>query len=307
MAFVACMALASMANAGLMSSSRFPLAMARDRHLPEFFTRINSKFGTPVVSILFTGGLLILFILVLPVKELAKLASAFQLIVFSMENMAVIVFRESDIEWYKPEFESPLYPYIQITGVIGTLGLLGFMGLYDVFPIVGAAALIVFCMIWYFGYARDRMDRIGAFFRKPATQDEVRMFERARTRSVEKKESVIVPFFGLKDVDILHVERRIRLAAALCDRDERLDVVDFVEVPEQSFLSDFEAEPEEFEALEQRTKLLKNDIENEIHLDQVITHSSRGALLNYAREENPHWVVFDWKKPSPWKNLIGQK
>jgi mannitol/fructose-specific phosphotransferase system IIA component (Ntr-type) len=57
--------------------------------------------------------------------------------------------------------------------------------------------------------------------------------------------------------------------------------------------------------LNERARLLRNEVENEIEVDEVITHNSRAALISYAEEEQPHWVVFDWKEPSSWGVLIG--
>lgn len=303
MSGIAVLALASMANAGLMAASRFPLPLARDQILPRVLSKISPTFSTPFISILLTGTIMILFISTLPVKSLAKLASAFLLVVFGLINLAVIVFRESEIEWYDPDFQAPMYPFLQLFGFLTCLVLIGFMGW---FPLGGAATLLVGCLIWYYVYARPRVDREGAFFKSSIDEkDEVQIFQSARSSRSKKGESVIVPFFGLEDQDMIQVERRIRLAAALCGSDERLDVVDFVEVPEQSFLSGFDPEPEAFSALEQRVQVLENEISNEIHLDQVVTHSSRGALRNYAEDEQPHWVVFDWQEPSTWSVLIG--
>ncbi|MGM0381656.1 MAG: amino acid permease, partial [bacterium] len=305
MAGIAVLALASMANAGLMAASRFPLPMARDNILPPALKKINQKFSTPVRSILLTGVILLGFIYFLPVKILVKLASAFLLMVFGLVNLALIIFRESEIEWYKPDFQSPGYPFLQIFGFISCFGLIFFMGWQ---PLLGAGLLIGGCLGWYFLYARHHTDRTGAFFRSPAVNEqEIQLFREARSGSSSGKESVIVPFFGLEEADMLAVEQRIKRAAALCDRGERLDVVDFIEVPEQAFLSGFEADEEAYLALKQRVNLLRGQIDNEIHVDQVITHHSRGALRNYAREEKPHWVVFDWQEPSPWQILIGNK
>jgi amino acid transporter/mannitol/fructose-specific phosphotransferase system IIA component (Ntr-type) len=303
MAGVAVLALASMANAGLMAASRFPLPMSRDKILPAAFSKINRRFSTPLTSILFSGGLLLCFIYFLPVKSLAKLASTFLLLVFAMVNLALIIFRESEIEWYKPSFNAPGYPFLQIFGFLSCFSLIFLMGW---FPVLGAMVLIGVCFAWYFIYARHHTDRIGAFFRKPmADEQEIQLFQSARSTSRTKKGSVIVPFFGLEDANMLEVENRIRLAGSLCEDGERMDVVDFIEVPEQAFLSSYEAGQEAYSALEQRVTLLRSEIDNEMHLDQVVTHHSRGALLNYAEEEKPHWVVFDWQEPSPWRILVG--
>jgi len=47
----ALMALASTANAGLLSGSRFPFAMSRDDLAPEAFGRISARFNTPIISV----------------------------------------------------------------------------------------------------------------------------------------------------------------------------------------------------------------------------------------------------------------
>ena len=51
----ALLAFVSVANAGLMSASRYPLAMSRDHLLPPIFRKLG-KFGTPLPSILLTLG-----------------------------------------------------------------------------------------------------------------------------------------------------------------------------------------------------------------------------------------------------------
>jgi len=125
---VAVLALMSMANARVLSSSRFPLAMSRDRLAPESFSAISDRFRTPGRSILITGGLLVGLIASVPVLELAKLASAFKILVFGITNVALIAFRESEVESYDPAFESPGYPWVQIVGVVGGIVLLTQMG-----------------------------------------------------------------------------------------------------------------------------------------------------------------------------------
>jgi APA family basic amino acid/polyamine antiporter len=156
---IAVLALTSMANAGVLASSRFPLAMSRDSLLPKRFTRIDPRFKTPRAAILLTGGLLLALIAFVPVVELAKLASAFQILVFSIENIALVAFRMSGAEMYQPTFTAPGYPYVQIVGVVGALALLTQMG---TFPILGAVGIIVGGVVWYWLYGRSRTDRVGA-------------------------------------------------------------------------------------------------------------------------------------------------
>ncbi|OYR86324.1 amino acid transporter, partial [Halorubrum ezzemoulense] len=125
---IAVVALTSMANAGVLSSSRFPLAMSRDDLLPPALRTIDVRFKTPRNSVLLTGVLLLLLIAFVPVIELAKLASAFQILVFSFENMALVAFRVADLPSYDPEFTAPGYPYVQVFGFLGGMALLTQMG-----------------------------------------------------------------------------------------------------------------------------------------------------------------------------------
>ncbi len=55
-------------------------------------------------------------LVLLDVEKIAKLASAFQLLIFALVCLAVIVMRESRIESYDPGYRSPGYPWMQIFG-----------------------------------------------------------------------------------------------------------------------------------------------------------------------------------------------
>ncbi|MEZ3164081.1 APC family permease [Halorubrum sp. RMP-47] len=158
-AVTAVLALTSMANAGVLGTSRFLLAMSRDSLLPERVGRINPRFLTPVTAVLVTGALLLALIAFVPVVDLAKLASAFLILVFSLENLSVIVFREVDVDFYDPDFRSPGYPVVQVLGVIGGVVLIVQMGLLS---ILGAVGISVGSLAWYLIYARSRTSRTGA-------------------------------------------------------------------------------------------------------------------------------------------------
>lgn len=151
-------AFASTGNAGVMASSRYPYAMAKDHLVPERFAKLG-KFGTPTSAVLLTGGMMIFFILALDAKGIAKLASAFQLFIFVLINIAVIVMRESKIKAYDPGYKSPLYPWMQIAGIVLSLILIISMGWLAVLFTIG---IILLCLIWYFKYAKPRVNRDGA-------------------------------------------------------------------------------------------------------------------------------------------------
>jgi amino acid transporter/mannitol/fructose-specific phosphotransferase system IIA component (Ntr-type) len=153
-------AFASMANAGIMAASRYPLAMARDRMIPEQLGIIG-RFHTPVAAIVMTCAILVTFLLVLDVVAVAKVASSLQLIIFALLNFAVIVMRESGIEGYDPGFRSPLYPWMQIVGIGFPFFLIAEMGWLPALFILSVVAVGI---AWYHYYARAHIARGGAIF-----------------------------------------------------------------------------------------------------------------------------------------------
>lgn len=153
-------AFASTGNGGLMSASRYPMAMARDRLFPPRFTRLG-RFNTPVPSILFTTGIIMLIILTVSEEGIAKLASTFQLIIFILINFAVIVMRNSKIESYDPGYHSPLYPWMQVFGIVSSGILIIYMGWG---PALFSAGIIAISLLWYQLYARRHVRREGAIY-----------------------------------------------------------------------------------------------------------------------------------------------
>lgn len=153
-------AFASTANAGIMSAARYPLAMARDELIPTIFSRLG-HFGTPMIATIATTILMIFLLLALNVEAVAKLASAFQLLLFGILNVSVVVMRESKIEGYDPGFKSPFYPWTQIAGFFISVFLIAQMGFISMlFTLV----VIAVSVIWYFNYAKDKIDRQGAIY-----------------------------------------------------------------------------------------------------------------------------------------------
>jgi len=150
--------LAASANAGLLAASRYPLAMARDKLVSPLFASVG-RFRTPTVSIFATAAVMVFFIAAFDVLTIAKLASVFLLLIFSMVNLAVIVMRESGLASYDPGFRGPLYPWVHLLGLLVPFLLIAEMG---IMPIVVSIALLAVCLVWYFLYARGRIERAGA-------------------------------------------------------------------------------------------------------------------------------------------------
>ena len=156
---IAIVALMSMANAGVLSSSRFPLAMSRDDLLPDSLQTIDPRFKTPRNSILLTGGVLAFLIAFVPVITLAEMASAFIIFVLSLINIALIAFREADIASYDPAFRSPGYPFVQILGTVAGFGMIVRLG---TLPILGATGITIGGAVIYLLYGRSRAEHASA-------------------------------------------------------------------------------------------------------------------------------------------------
>ncbi len=118
MSLAALTAFISTANAGIISSSRIPMAMAKDDLLPSKFSAISKRFNTPYFSIILTGVFMLILILFLDLEGLVKTASTLMILLFMFVNLSVIVMRESKIINYRPTFISPFYPWVQIFALI---------------------------------------------------------------------------------------------------------------------------------------------------------------------------------------------
>ncbi len=156
----ALLAFISVANAGTLSASRYPLAMSRDHIIQDFFRKLTKK-GTPVYAILVTVLTIVIILLLLDPTGIAKLASAFQLFMFALVCLAVIIMRESKLDSYDPGYKSPLYPWLHLFGIGTAVYLIIEMGFL---PIVFSLGLIVVSVVWYWYYARKRVIRTGAIY-----------------------------------------------------------------------------------------------------------------------------------------------
>ena len=159
MAVAALIAFTTTGNAGILSASRTPMAMSRDGILPAFLGRVNERFGTPHYAILVTGVFMMVSIAFLDLVTLVKIASTMKILLFLLENLAVIIMRQSKIQHYRPTFRSPGYPWVQA----GAIGLYGFL-VYEmgVVPILVTAVFFAGSLVWYAASARGGTERDSA-------------------------------------------------------------------------------------------------------------------------------------------------
>ncbi len=197
------------ANSGILSASRTPLAMSKDQLLPEIFSKTNKRTKIPVFSILFTTVFMIIVIVFLNIENLVKTASTLMIILFIMDNLSVIIMRESKIQNYRPKFKTPLYPVLPILAILAYLFLLFEMGWI---PILISMVFLLVGIIIYFLYARKRISRTSALMHiikrisakelsSTSLDDELREIVITRDEIIEDRFDKLI-----KDCDILDVE-----------------------------------------------------------------------------------------------------
>ena len=160
MSIAALLGFFSVANSAIMSGSRYPLAMARDKLISPIFSRLSRR-SVPVAGVILTTALVVFSVSAFDPTKIAKLASSFQLLLFALCNLAVIVMRESGIGSYDPGYRSPLYPWMQVYGMLAPAWLIAEMGMV---PLLFTLGLVSFGIIWFFAYASHRVVREGAIF-----------------------------------------------------------------------------------------------------------------------------------------------
>jgi len=222
LAAAALLAFVSTANAGIMAASRYPIAMSRDGVLPGVLGKVN-RWGIPYVSVLLTGGFMILVILLLKLEILVEVASTLLILLYIFANLAVIIMRESKIQNYQPKFRSPLYPWVQILGMIGGGFLIFEMGSL---PLLITGVFLIGGFTWYLLYVRFRVYRESALLHvieritaKELTsytlETELKGILRERDQIVEDRFDQLIKRSKILDLkDSLSVEEFFKLASA---------------------------------------------------------------------------------------------
>ena len=291
---VGALTLLSMANSGVLASSRFPFAMSKDGLLPSYLAGINSKFMTPVSAILTTSTLIALAIIFLDVVKIAKLASAFKVLMFIFNELTVIVLRETNAQWYKPTFKSPMYPYVQIFGILSGIVLLAYLGIMPVVSVIGVVVL-GFLIFLVYGSKSDRSGiassyGILSFFRKDASKIREYSEETENTEdSITTKAEVVVPLLG----EEASPETLVEIAAALKSTNE-VQAFDITEVPNQTDSSVFMEDSPESTSLKRRIKRLSDSKDLNVGFEAVVTYELSQTINKLSSQESCEWLVMGW-------------
>ncbi|MBC8267029.1 MAG: amino acid permease [Flavobacteriales bacterium] len=294
--------LISMANSGVLASSRFPFAMAIDKLLPKQMTKVHQKHLTPINTIILTCLIMALVILFLDVEKIAKLASAFKVSMFILVNICVIVLRETAVQWYAPEYKSPLYPYVQLFGVISGFILLFYLGMM---PLIAILLISIIGIIIYYTYGINAsrtgvLKRYGhmpasyLLFRKKRNYTHLKELEDKEREelvhiNIDKDAGVIVPLLGNE----LSPETLIELGASLNSK-EKIQALNITEVPDQTSLDAFREKRPKTKSLELMVKTLSNRMNLNINFESIATHKLSDTMQALSEVTNIDWLILSW-------------
>ncbi len=293
-AVVAIITMSSMANSGLLAASRFPFAMARDELLPSSLGRLNRKYLTPVWSIILSALLMGFVLLNMDVAKIAKFASAFMIIIYMAENIAVVVLREARVQWYKPSYKTPFYPYVQLIGIALNGILLSYMGfklIVSALLAIGIPGLIIFLV-----YSRRKTNRKGVLGIRGKRQDLVEekqeIIPRARLEDIDLSvdANVVVTLFGKERSPEMLIEMGVALA-----EHSNCEVAHITEVPEQTVLDDLMDEPAELRSLRRRVLAMAVEKKEPITFDPVVSHDLARTVFHISQRLHCQWLLIEWR------------
>ncbi|GAB7020257.1 amino acid permease [Halostagnicola bangensis] len=302
--FAALLALVSTANAGILTASRYPLALSRDNLFLKKFEYIHPRFNTPFIAILSTGAFIIFIVATQEVDEIAKMAGAFQILVYILVCGALIAFRERDLEWYDPDFFTPGYPWVQLFGIVSGVFIITQMDLQE---ILGTIGIVIFGFVWFKWYAENRVEREGVA-KGLARREAGKQFVRDTEEQLEDDDryEVLIPI--RQDVTREQEDALINVAAPIVNRrGGRIRVVRFDEVPDQVPLDTAASELTEGDVeFEERTDELVRYLEAPVEVGEVVSHDTRHAVVNFAERTDADLVLAREEPTSRLGTLFGR-
>ncbi len=298
--------LLSMANSGVLASSRFPFAMGKDKLMPGFLGSINSKFMTPVFAIITTSSLIGLAIVFLDVVKIAKLASAFKVLMFIFNELSVIVLRETNAQWYNPSFRSPLYPYVQLFGIFSGIVLLAYLG---IMPLISVFGVFVLGLIIFMIYG-SKTDRSGVisnygilsflFKGKSTTETEPSSSNETSEEIINRDAEVVVPLLGEEKSP----ETLVEIACSFV-KNKKLNAVNLIEAPNQLFLEAVDVHSPKSESIKRRVLNLKKSLNTDITYESVSTHNVANSIENITGQRKCKWLVMGWEGRASYGIWVG--
>jgi amino acid transporter/nucleotide-binding universal stress UspA family protein len=264
-------------NATVYSSSRICFAMGRNRDLPDLFGQVHATRHTPHWAILFSGVLIILMAVLLPIKDVASAANIVFMLLFAIVNVSVITLRIRRPDVYRP-FKAPLMPLVPLLGIVSQVILSVY--LFNLSPIAWYTTLIWIGLgnVFYLIYSR----------RAEAMPEPVRIIHEEIVAVTEY--SILIPVANLSQARLLGI-----LGSAVArDRDGEVFALHVVRVPRQLGISDGRF------FLRQGKPILETVIEEArqrdvpVHTMIRLGRTVASAIVRTARERGTDLMMLSW-------------
>jgi hypothetical protein len=238
-------------------------------------------------------------IVFLDIVKIAKLASAFKVMMFISVNFCVIILRETSAQWYNPSYKSPLYPFLQLFGIFSGFILLVFLGWMPFFAILVISALGVF-LYFFIGKDATRTGVLRNYGHRPAlflfykkNRRKLKKEGRSLSKNLDGKlvsnAGVVVPLLGNEN----SAEMLAEMASAINPRDS-VQVVNITEVPNQTFLDALNQDTPKVVSIARRLKKLSSSQNLNIDFESVVTHEVSNTVAQLSGQTNCDWLVMGW-------------
>lgn len=264
-------------NATIYSSSRVSFAMGRNRDLPGFFGQIHATRHTPHWAVIFSGALVILMAVLLPIEDVASAADIMFMLMFMMVNFTLIVLRRRRKDVPRP-FRVPLMPLFPLLGILTQAVLSAFLFQLSPRAWYTTLAWIALGSVFYLVYSR----------RKEALPEPVRV--------IHEEVVAIADYSVLIPVADVHQARRLSILASAVAKDHGGEVfaLHMVRVPTQLGLRDGRF------FLKQGKPILESAIEEAkqhdvpVHTMIRLGRSVASGIMETAREQSTDLMLLGW-------------
>ena len=277
-------------NATTFSSARVAFAMGRDRNLPEAFARVHPQRRTPHMSLFFSGALIIVMAVALPLADVAAAASIMFLLLFLQVNVAIITIRRKYGSKLGYGYLVPFFPAVPIIAIVCQLFLA--LYLFRVSPVA-----------WYFVVGWMGSGWLLYHF-----------YAKRRERAVEltPQVAVHVPAWARKRPSVLvpvanpsTSSRLLALAAQIARLEQSgLTVLHVISVPEQTPLTVTDELLDGVEPTIARFEDQTRETGADFELLVRVSHRPVTAILQTVEERRSQFVVMGWRKRTRGPNAV---
>lgn len=275
----------SASNASIMAGSRVVLSMSQLRHLPREIGVINVRTRTPIISVLFVSGAILVFALILPLEDLSYFANTVLLLALILVNAALIVHRRKFPDMERP-FRVPLVPLLPGLGILANLYLLGQI-LQHPIPFFLAIGAIVVGILGFIAWKGTQPEEEAI----EAKASHVAL-SHGRGTADPKRFRILLPIANPQNLDKL-----IELAASIArDQDGEVILLRVLTVPEQLPPTSFdEAAVDQEETFLKQARALAERHEVPSHSIIRVGHNIARAILETSRQYHANLILLGWK------------